>query len=269
MNEIYLGLGNYGVAAAALNYFDKSVNELTVAQVAYLAALPKGPNNYNPYTQRERAVERRNWVIDRMVENGYVSPADGAKAKAEPLTVTPRVLSPNTYAAGFFAEEVRRELLQRYGEKKLYEGGLSVRATLDPQVQMIARHALADGLVRYDEARGFRGPLRHIEIGLDWGAAARRRPGFGRCRALAACRRARRRRQGAAHRLAAERDCPPAISRPSAIPGSLLPVGLKWARRHARPRPLPRAMSSMSSRSRASPGNIGCGKFRRSRAPSS
>src|ERR1700733_8177901 len=119
LNEIYLGMGNYGVAAAALNYFNKSVNELTVAEVAYLAALPKGPNNYNPYTERERAIDRRNWVIDRMVENGYVAPADGAKAKAEPLGVTQRVLSPNTYAAGFFAEEVRRELLDRYGEQKL------------------------------------------------------------------------------------------------------------------------------------------------------
>ena len=95
LNEIYLGLGNYGVAAAALNYFDKSVNELTVAQAAYLAALPKAPNNYHPFLKRERAIERRNWVIDRMVENGYVSRADGEKAKQEPLGVNPRVLSPN------------------------------------------------------------------------------------------------------------------------------------------------------------------------------
>ncbi len=78
LNEIYLGLGNYGVAAAALNYFDKSVNELSVAEVAYLAALPKAPNNYQPFTKHDRAVERRNWVIDRMVENGYVSQAPTA-----------------------------------------------------------------------------------------------------------------------------------------------------------------------------------------------
>src|ERR1700722_18865093 len=103
LNEIYLGLGNYGVAAAALNYFGKSVNELTVAEVAYLAALPKGPNNYNPYTERERAIDRRNWVIDRMVENGYVKRDAGEAAKAESLNVSPRVLSPDTYAAGYFA----------------------------------------------------------------------------------------------------------------------------------------------------------------------
>ncbi len=169
LNEIYLGLGNYGVAAAALNYFGKSVHELSIAECAYLAALPKGPNNYQPFTHTERAVERRNWVIDRMVENGYASKQDGEKAKSQPLGVTSRVLSPNTYSAGFFAEEVRRELSERYGEKKLYDGGLSVRTTLDPKMQAIARKSLADGLVRYDEAHGFRGPMRHIDTAGDWG----------------------------------------------------------------------------------------------------
>jgi len=179
LNEIYLGLGNYGVAAAALNYFDKSVHELTVSEVAYLAALPKAPNNYHPFLKRERAIERRNWVIDRMVENGYVSKEDGEKAKSEPLGVNPRVLSPNTYAAGFFAEEVRRELADRYGEKKLYEGGLSVRTTLDPKMQLMARRALVDGLVRYDEAHGFRGPMRHIDISQDWGVQLADVPALG------------------------------------------------------------------------------------------
>ena len=169
LNEIYLGLGNYGVAASALNYFGKSVHELSVAEVAYLAALPKGPNNYQPFTHRDKAIDRRNYVIDQMVRNGYVSVKDGDTAKAQPLGVTPRVLSPNTYYGGFFAEEVRRELGDKYGEKKLYEGGLSVRTTLDPKMQNIARKALADGLVRYDEAHGFRGPMRHIETAGDWG----------------------------------------------------------------------------------------------------
>ena len=169
LNEIYLGLGNYGVAASALNYFGKSVHELSVAEVAYLAALPKGPNNYQPFTHRDKAIDRRNYVIDQMVRNGYVSVKDGDTAKAQPLGVTPRVLSPNTYYGGFFAEEVRRELGDKYGEKKLYEGGLSVRTTLDPKMQNIARKALSDGLVRYDEAHGFRGPMRHIETAGDWG----------------------------------------------------------------------------------------------------
>ena len=179
LNEIYLGLGNYGVAAAALNYFDKSVNELTVAEVAYLAALPKGPNNYQPFLKHDAAVIRRNWVIDRMVENGYVPKADGEKAKQEPLGVNPRVLAPDSYAAGYFAEEVRRELSERYGEKKLYEGGLSVRTTLDPKLQVIARKALVDGLVRFDEAHGFRGAIRHVELGGDWGPPLAAIPAFG------------------------------------------------------------------------------------------
>ncbi|HEX4768662.1 MAG TPA: penicillin-binding protein 1A [Lichenihabitans sp.] len=169
LNEIYLGLGNYGVAAAALDYFNKSVNELTISEAAYLAALPKGPNNYQPFLKHGAAVERRNWVIDRMVENGYVSKADGEKAKAAPLGVNPPVLPADTNAAGYFAEEVRRELSERYGEKKLYEGGLSVRTTLDPQMQVMARKALVDGLTRYDEAHGWRGAIRHIELGGDWG----------------------------------------------------------------------------------------------------
>src|SRR5688572_25358975 len=149
LNEIYLGMGAYGVAAASLLYFDKSVHELSVSEAAYLAALPKAPNNYHPFRQRERAIERRNYVIDRMVEDGYVKAPDGEKSKKEPLNVTPRPTGAHIFAAEYFAEEVRRELYERYGEKKLYEGGLSVRATLDPKLQIAARKALVDGLVKY------------------------------------------------------------------------------------------------------------------------
>ncbi len=176
LNEIYLGLGNYGVAAAALNYFGKSVHELTLPEVAYMAALPKGPNNYHPFDKRDAAITRRNWVIDRMVDNGFVSRADADKAKAEPLTVSLRAVSPNLLNAGFFAEEVRRELAERYGSKKLYEGGLSVRTTLDPKLQVMARKALMDGLVRYDEARGWRGTDKRISPSGDWGAALAAEP---------------------------------------------------------------------------------------------
>ena len=170
LNEIYLGLGAYGIAAASLLYFDKSVHELTVAEAAYLAGLPKGPNNYNPFRQRDRAVERRNYVIDRMVEDQYITPQEGEKAKKEPLNVTPHPTGAHMFAAEYFAEEVRREIYERYGEKKLYEGGLSIRTTLDPKFQVMARKALTDGLVRFDEAEGWRGPLAKIDIGGDWGA---------------------------------------------------------------------------------------------------
>ena len=179
LNEIFLGLSNYGVAAAALNYYGKSVSELTIAEVAYLAALPKGPNNYHPFHKREAAVIRRNYVIDRMLENNYIKKEEADKAKLEPLGVNPRVLSPNSLAAGYFAEEVRRELNDRYGEKKLYEGGLSVRTTLDPKMQLWARKALVDGLVRYDEAHGWRGAFRNIQLGADWGVALSEVPALG------------------------------------------------------------------------------------------
>jgi penicillin-binding protein 1A len=169
MNQIFLGSGNYGVAAAALNYFGKSVHELTIAEAAYLAALPKAPSSYHPINHRDVAVGRRNYVIDRMIDNGYITREDGQAARAEPLVATFRQLSPNSYAAGFFAEEVRREIADRYGSKKLYEGGLSVRSTLDPRMQVLARRALSDGLVRYDEARGWRGATDRVVVGADWG----------------------------------------------------------------------------------------------------
>jgi penicillin-binding protein 1A len=179
LNEIYLGLSNYGVAAAALNYFNKSVHELTIAEVAYLAALPKEPSSLNPFRDHDRAVERRNYVIGRMEEDGYITAKQANESRAEPLVVNPRVLTPNSIAAGFFAEEVRRELQERYGEQKLYEGGLSVRTTLDPKVQLMARKALVDGLVRYDEAYGWHGTLKTIDIGQDWGVPLADIPSYG------------------------------------------------------------------------------------------
>jgi len=169
LNEIYLGLGAYGIAAASLLYFDKSVHELTPAEAAYLAALPKGPNNYHPFRRRDEAIIRRNYVLDRMMEDGYLKREDGEKAKKEPLAVTPRPTGAHIFAAEYFAEEVRRDLNDRFGEKKLYEGGLSVRTTLDPKLQVIARKALVDGLVRFDETQGYRGAVAKVDISGDWG----------------------------------------------------------------------------------------------------
>jgi penicillin-binding protein 1A len=169
LNEIYLGLGAYGIAAASLVYFDKSVNELTTPEIAYLAALPKAPNNYHPFRQRERAIERRNWVIDRMAEAGFIKTADADKAKRTALGVSQKSTSTHIFAAEYFAEEVRRELYERYGEKKLYEGGLSIRTTLDTKLQVIARQTLTEGLVKFDEGQGWRGPVSKIDISGDWG----------------------------------------------------------------------------------------------------
>jgi len=169
LNEIYLGRGAYGIAAAALTYYNKSVNELTIDEVAYLASLPKGPSNYDPFKHTARALARRNWVIDRMVENGYVAPKDGEAAKKKPLGVTLRGDDTYIFAADFFTEEVRRQLVAKYGATTLYEGGLSVRTTLNPQLQITARKALQDGLIKYDQNHGWRGPYNHVDLQNDWG----------------------------------------------------------------------------------------------------
>src|SRR5262245_22209063 len=155
LNEIYLGIGAYGVAAASLLYFDKSVHELTVPEAAYLAALPKGPNNYHPFRRRDEAIARRNYVIDRMAEDRYLTAAEAETAKKEPLKVTQRPTGAHIFAAEYFAEEVRRYINENYGEKKLYEGGLSVRTTLDPKLPVIAPRQVKQGLAsrRYTTGR--------------------------------------------------------------------------------------------------------------------
>jgi penicillin-binding protein 1A len=174
LNEIFLGsVGGqtYGVAAAALNYFDKALYELTLAEAAYLAALPKAPSNYHPFRYPEAAIERRNWVLDRMQENGYITGEVAAAAKAENLTVVPRQTGTRLYSAEYFTEEVRRQLQGLFGEDQLYGGGLSVRTTLDPKLQEFARKALMKGLIDYDQREGFRGPVASVDISSDWGVA--------------------------------------------------------------------------------------------------
>ncbi|MEQ8587567.1 MAG: penicillin-binding protein 1A [Thalassobaculaceae bacterium] len=175
LNEIYLGFGSYGVAAAALNYFNKPLAELTIAEAAYLAALPKAPNNYHPIRKHDAAVGRRNWVIGQMTENGWVTPAEAEAAKREPLTVTVAATGDET-SAEYFAEEVRRDLIERYGDRGLYEGGLSVRTTLDPEMQRIAEKALREGLEAYDRRHGWRGAIGRIEIAPGWGDALAKVP---------------------------------------------------------------------------------------------
>jgi penicillin-binding protein 1A len=169
LNEIYLGSGAYGVAAASLVYFDKSVNELTISEAAYLAALPKMPGSLHPVRNHDRAIERRNYVIDRLQENGWIQQADADTARKAPLTVASRGNGAKTFAGEYFAEEVRRDIFERYGEKKLYEGGLSVRTTLDPKMQVMARKTMAAGLVNFDEAQGYRGAISKLDVSGDWG----------------------------------------------------------------------------------------------------
>jgi len=170
VNEIYFGLGAHGIAAAALIYYDKSVHELNLEETAYLAALPKAPNNYHPFRHTDRAVARRNYVIDRMVADGYVTFDEGAEAKQKPIVVKPRKTGSRLFAAEYFTEEVRREVADIFGDKRLYEGGLSVRSTLDPELQKMARKSLMDGLINFDHKRGsWGGPVDRITLGADWG----------------------------------------------------------------------------------------------------
>ena len=163
LNEIFLGFRSYGVAAAALNYFNKSLDELTISEAAFLAALPKAPNNYHPVRHPEAAVARRNWVIGRMLDDGHISQLDAELAMAEPLQIEDRGET-EVIVADHFAEEVRRDLARLYGEDALYEGGLSVRTTLDPRLQVIADRALRRGLIAYDRRHGWRGPVTSLDL---------------------------------------------------------------------------------------------------------
>ena len=140
---------------------------LTIAETAFLAALPKAPNNYNPRKNLKAAIERRNWVIGRMVEDGAITQQEADAARTHPLIVEKRAET-EFVKANFYAEEVRRELAHRYGEEKLYKGGLSVRTTLDPALQKIADRHLRKGLETYDRRHGWRGPVTRFTSPLGW-----------------------------------------------------------------------------------------------------
>lgn len=162
LNEIYLGGGAYGVASAALSYFDKSLADLNLQEIAYLAALPKAPNNYHPVRRYEAAVGRRNWVLERMYEERFIDRETYRETAELPLEAAGERGNPG-FTADFFNEEVRRELVELYGFDALYEGGLAVRSTLDPRLQAVAERALRDGLVTYDRRHGWRGPLAQVD----------------------------------------------------------------------------------------------------------
>lgn len=173
LNEIFLGENSYGVAAAALNYFGKSLDQLDIAEAAFLAALPKAPSNYDPRYNKPAALLRRNWVIGQMADNGYITAEQARSAIAEPLATQTRPLGIQTEDADYFVEEVRRILLSKYGTRALYDGGLQVRSTLDARLQNFAVNALRAGLVRYDRRHGWRGALKNISVGGDWKAYLR------------------------------------------------------------------------------------------------
>ena len=167
LNEINMGNRSYGVAAAALNYFNKSLDELTIGEMAYLAALPKAPNNYHPVRHKIRATARRNWVLYRMYALDFITKNEFDAAKAEDLAMHQKE-NDILFKADYFEEAVRRQVNEKYGDKTLYEGGLSVRTTLEPRLQAMAEKALHEGLENYDRRHGWRGAITKLSISSGW-----------------------------------------------------------------------------------------------------
>lgn len=158
LNEIFLGQNSYGVAAAAQTYFNKTLDELTPAEAATLASFPKAPSEFHPVRNKDRLVERRNYVLHEMVQNGYLNPAVGQSAAAEPLRTVQggdiATFRTDMPPRDYFTDEIRRQLSGTFGENEFFSGGLSIRATEDPQMQKIAAKALRDGLETYDRDQG-------------------------------------------------------------------------------------------------------------------
>ena len=172
LNEIYLGAGAYGIAAAADSYFQKPLDRLSLAEAAYLAALPKAPNNYHPVRNAAAAKARRDWVLSGLAEMAWITPEQAKNAMAEPLAANLRP-EPQREHNGYFTEEVRRELVARFGEKSVYEGGMTIRTSYLPAQQRMADAAFRKGLVEYDRRHGWRGPIARL------GSAAAARSALG------------------------------------------------------------------------------------------
>ncbi|MCX7338664.1 MAG: PBP1A family penicillin-binding protein [Alphaproteobacteria bacterium] len=162
LNEIYLGLRSYGVGMAALTYFDKKLDDLTLSECAFLASLPKAPSNYHPLKEQKKAKERRDWVIHRLAEEAIITNSEAATAQQEPLTITSKELP--MVQADYFADEVRRELGQKFGDKAIFTKGFRVLTTLDPALQGYAEKSLRLGLADYDKRHHWRGPVARINV---------------------------------------------------------------------------------------------------------
>ena len=158
MNEIFLGQNSFGVAAAAQTYFNKTLEELTLQEMAFLAALPQAPSEYHPVRARERVVSRRNWIIGQMVENGYVTEEQSLAAREAPLATVQGGDMPafreSLPERDYFTDEIRRQLSSSFGEEEFFAGGLTIRATVHPELQVTAAHALQRALESYDRTQG-------------------------------------------------------------------------------------------------------------------
>ncbi len=174
LNGIPMGRRAFGVQAAARAYFNKDVDQLALQEMAFLATLPKAPESYGRAANADRALERRNWVLSEMLRNGFINNAQYQTARGEPLGLSDRQLPTLQSNAGYYVEEVRRQLIDRFGEKaaegpySVYDGGLWVRTSLDPKIQADATDALRRGLLRFDSGRGWSGPIKTLDIADGW-----------------------------------------------------------------------------------------------------
>ncbi len=159
LNQIYLGAGTYGIAAASNRYFEKELSKLSIPEVAYLAALPKAPSKYHPIRNYQLALDRRNWVLQRMYENKYILEDELNKYINEPIK-TFLHKEKNIFSSDYYLEVIRQQIIDTFGEKYLYGGGLSVRTSLDTEAQFQADKALKEGLLVYDKRYGFRGVIK-------------------------------------------------------------------------------------------------------------
>jgi len=165
LNQIYFGHGAYGIAAATLTYFDKSVTELSLPEAAFLAGLPKAPNTYSPYRNPDRAKARKELVLGRMIEAGFISAREAQLAKSETLNYRRQSIE---RIASYFIEDIRQHLVKRYGESLVYKGGLQIYTTLNIAMQKLAEESLQQGLRQVDKRQGWRGPLGHIAVTKDF-----------------------------------------------------------------------------------------------------
>jgi penicillin-binding protein 1A len=165
LNQIYFGHGAYGIAAATLTYFDKSVTELSLPEAAFLAGLPKAPNNYSPYRNPDLAKSRKELVLRRMIEAGFITKEEAQTAIGEVLNYRRQSIEP---IASYFVEDIRQRLVERYGESLVYKGGLQIYTTLNIAMQKLAEANLQQGLRQVDKRQGWRGPLGHVDLGKDF-----------------------------------------------------------------------------------------------------